>query len=142
MKTRSLRLSRQCGITILELLTVVVIVGILGMVSVTRYLAAQDRAHVVAAAADADHFRKALAVYSVDYGGFPTEACASPIDLNGDLVDPDGHLYMVLPEGLTFRFFRYSPIDEGKSYQIEIVAKDNNGTTIIATPDGMRILRS
>ena len=140
MKIRSLDVSRQRGITILELLTVIVIVGILGMVAVTRYLVAQDRAHVVAAAADADHFRKALAIYSVDYGKFPTEACASPIDLSVDLVDPEGNFYMSLPEGMTFRSFRYSPINEGESYQIEIVAADNSGTNILATPDGTRIL--
>jgi prepilin-type N-terminal cleavage/methylation domain-containing protein len=140
MKIRSLDLSRQRGITILELLVVVVIVGILGMVAVTRYLVAQDRAHVTAAAADADHFRKALAIYSVDYGSFPTDVCASPIDLTVDLIDPQGNFYMALPEGETFRSFRYSPVEEGKSYQIEIVATDNGGTTIVATPDGTTIL--
>jgi prepilin-type N-terminal cleavage/methylation domain-containing protein len=140
MKNLSHNLSRQKGITILELMVVVVIVGILGMVAVTRYLVAQDRAHVTAAAANADHFRKALAVYSVDYGTFPTEACASPIELSVDLIDPQGNLYMVLPNDETFRSFRYSPVDEGKSYQIEIVANDNGGTTIMATPDGTRVV--
>ncbi|MBU0691008.1 prepilin-type N-terminal cleavage/methylation domain-containing protein [bacterium] len=140
MKKRSNNLSRQLGITIIELLVVVVVMGILSMVAVTRYLVAQDRAHVTAAVADADHFRKALAVYSVDYSAFPDDTYASPIELCVGLIDPAGRQYMVLPEGETFKTFRYEPIDEGNSYQIEITAKDNGGTTILATPDGTHII--
>jgi prepilin-type N-terminal cleavage/methylation domain-containing protein len=140
MNSRSHLFPRQRGITIIELLVVVVVMGILSMVAVTRYLTAQDRAHVTAAAADADHFRKALAVYSVDYSSFPNDACSTPLELSADLIGPDGNEYMVLPEGQTFRSFRYEPIDEGNSYQIEITANDNGGTAILATPDGTEII--
>ena len=140
MNSRSHHLSRQRGITILELLVVVVVMGILSMVAVTRYLVAQDRAHVTAAVADADHFRKALSIYSVDYATFPNSAFSSPNDLSADLIDLRGNEYMVLPEGQTFNSFRYESIDEGESYQIEITAYDNGGTSILATPDGTQII--
>lgn len=140
MKKRSDHLFRQLGLTIIELLVVVVVMGILSMVAVTRYLVAQDRAHITAAVADADHFRKALAVYSVDYSTFPVGDFATPNALSSDLIDPSGNQYMVLPEGETFKTFHYEPIDEGTSYKIEITAKDNGGTTILATPDGTQIV--
>ena len=46
MKKRKRNLLERAGFTIIELLVVVVVMGILGMVAVTRYLVAQDRAHV------------------------------------------------------------------------------------------------
>jgi len=132
--------NRQKGITLMELMVVVVVLGILGMVAVTRYLVAQDRAHVTAAVADADHFRKALAVYAVDYGYFPDGGAMTLSELSAILVDLDGNEYMVLPEGETFVSFRYEPLNGGEEYAIEITARDNGGTDIVATPDGTQIL--
>jgi hypothetical protein len=83
------------------------VVGILSQVAMSRYFATKDRAHVMAATADVDHFRKALAVYEIDYGTFPDNAYNSTAALSGALIDPSGNDYMILPDGANFAVFAY-----------------------------------
>ena len=126
----------QRGFTLLELLTAIVIVGILASVAVSRVMEAKNRSHVAAAYTDIDHIRKALAYYSVDYGIFPDASYNSPEALAAVLVDPEGHDYVVRLTGHNFDSFTYSSIDNGNDYEIEVVACDHGGTTLIAGPDG------
>ena len=138
-KVRSAYSIPQHGITVLELVVVVTIIGILSLVVVTRLLLAQDRAQVGAAIADADHFRKALSFYAVDYGNFPPQPYDSPAAVARILIDPERNEYMELPQGDNFESFYYSPMRGGQSYTLKIVAKDNRGTAIEATPEGTDI---
>ena len=127
------------GFTLVELLTAIVLIGILASIMVGRFMVAKDRAHVTAAQSDVDHFRKALSVYSVDYGLFPDEIYNDPTSLSADLVDPVGNPYMITPDGRNFGTFTYSPVDAGEQYEIQVEALDQAHTVIVATADGMAL---
>lgn len=127
------------GFTLVELLTAIVIVGILASIMVGRVMVAKDRAHITAAQSDVDHFRKALSVYSVDYGVFPDNIYNSPQALSVALVDPEGKPYMVTPDGANFGTFTYNSLNAGEQYEIEVEALDQAHTVILATADGIAI---
>ncbi len=127
------------GFTLVELLTAIVIVGILASIMIGRIMVAKDRAHISAAQSDVDHFRKALSVYSVDYGFFPDNTFNTPNALSNVLVDPVGNPYMITPDGDNFGTFSYSSVNTGEQYEIEVQALDQAHTTILATADGMAL---
>ena len=133
-----IKLNRR-GFTLIELLTAIVIVGILASVMIGRIMVAKDRAHITAAQSDVDHFRKALSVYSVDYGFFPDNVYNSPAALSGVLVDPVGNPYMITPDGANFGTFTYSAINAGEQYEIQVEALDQSHTVILATADGIAL---
>lgn len=64
----------------------IVVIGIIATIAVPRFKG-QDRAHIVAAA-DVDHFRKALAVYEIDYGAYPAQNFGNVNGIVAALVDP------------------------------------------------------
>ena len=132
-------MQRQRGFTLIELLVVIVIIGIIATIAVPRFLASQDRAYVTAAVADIDHFRKALAVYEVDYGNFPDQNFGSVAAMVSALVDPSGNDYMILPDGQNFDAFSYQPINNGESYEIQVVANDHSNTSVVADPNGAAV---
>lgn len=98
-------MKKQRGFTLIELLVVIVIIGIIAAIAVPRFLASQDRAYVTAAVADVDHFRKALAVYEIDYGAFPDQNFGNVSSITAALIDPSGNDYMILPDGQNFSSF-------------------------------------
>lgn len=132
-------MQRQRGFTLVELLVVIVIIGIIATIAVPRFLASQDRAHVTAAVADVDHFRKALAVYEIDYGIYPDQNFGNVSAIVSALVDPAGNEYMILPDGQSFSSFAYTPINNGQSYEIEVVAQDHSNTGVHADPNGTAV---
>ncbi len=130
----TLRKNHQRGFTILELLTVVVIVAIIANLAVVRFLSSQDRARIAAATGDVFAFKKALAMYDIDNGSF------SKVDRNAvtpfvqDLLDPNGSRYMTLPKGSNFADFTYDSQQNGDTYLITVTARDRVGTKIYADP--------
>ena len=130
---------KQRGFTLVELLVVIVVLGIIALIAMPRFLEARDRASVTSAVADVDHFRKALAVYEVDYGTFPASNFGSVAGIAGALVDPSGNDYMILPDGQNFTAFTYTPINNGESYQIEVIATDHRNTPVTADPMGTAV---
>lgn len=129
----------QRGFTLIELLVVIVIIGIIASIAVLRFLASQDRARVTAAVADVDHFRKALAVYEIEYGSYPDQNFGSVPAIVAALVDPAGNDYMILPDGASFTSFTYTPVNAGQSYEIEVVAQDHGNTSVTADPNGTAV---
>ncbi|MCL4305647.1 prepilin-type N-terminal cleavage/methylation domain-containing protein [bacterium] len=129
----------QRGFTLIELLVVILVLGIIAAIAIPRFLEARDRASVTAAVSDVDHFRKALAVYEIDYGMFPDQSFANVSAIVSALVDPAGNDYMILPDGQNFTSFSYSPINSGESYEIQVVATDHRNTAVVADPNGAAV---
>jgi type II secretion system protein G len=126
------------GFTLLEILTVCVIIGILATILVPRFLGTKDRARVGAAVADLDQFRRALGMFEVDNQDYPTSNYASVDALAAALVDNQGRGYMTVPDGTNFGTFSYAY--DGSSdptYTITVTALDQGHTTILCTPDGI-----
>ncbi len=132
-------MQKQRGFTLIELLVVIVVLGIIAAIAIPRFLASQDRAYVTAAVADVDHFRKALAVYEIDYGVFPDQNFASVPAITAALIDPSGNDYMILPDGQNFSSFTYVPLNAGESYEIQVVATDHMNTGVVADPMGTAV---
>ncbi len=136
---------RSRGFTTLELLTVVVIVGLLAMMSLPHAFRAKDRSHVGAAQSDLVTLRHALAVYAVDHDGYPL-AIASYKDFEQHMVDEEGRPYVTLPTGETFRWVSYAngrsnsySNSSSRDYLLVIQALDHKKTLIEATGDGIRV---
>jgi prepilin-type N-terminal cleavage/methylation domain-containing protein len=127
--------SRRRGFTILELLVVIVVVGILATLAVSRYINVKDNGLVSAATYDLDAVRKFLAYYSTDYSGFPL-AAATYDDLKNQLVDPKGQPYGRMPISYTYNFVSYS-VDADGNYSIVIQVNDHRRTLLKATPEGI-----
>ena len=79
---------KRSGFTIVELLIVIVVIAILAAISVVAYNGIQDRARDAQIAAAADAYKKALEMYFVDYGDYPSGmAC---VGLSSDYPAIDG----------------------------------------------------
>jgi general secretion pathway protein G len=105
---------RQSGFTLLELLVVMVIIGLLVGYVGPKYFAQLGKSEIKAARAQINSIRKALDIYRLDTGHYPTqESGLSALSiapnnepnwkgpyLEKDLpIDPWGHSYMYLIPG-------------------------------------------
>jgi prepilin-type N-terminal cleavage/methylation domain-containing protein len=63
---------KQSGFTIVELLIVIVVIGILAAISIVAYNGIQDRAEASKTAAAIQAYKKALQLYKIENGQFPT----------------------------------------------------------------------
>jgi prepilin-type N-terminal cleavage/methylation domain-containing protein len=125
--------NRQRGFGLLEIMVVVVIVGILTTVAVTRYMYMRDRGLVAAAVHDLDLARKMLAYYASDYDRYPPHA-ASYDELKQQLIDPNGQSYGWMPLANTFTWFSYI-VDTNGDYQMRVQVADSKHTILVASPD-------
>jgi general secretion pathway protein G len=83
MKPR--RLSKK-GFTIVELLVVIVVIAILAAITVVAYNGIQVKARDSQRKQDVKTIAKALELYYIDNGQYPTISCASNCSINGSLV--------------------------------------------------------
>jgi general secretion pathway protein G len=87
-KTKALALSSELGVTLIEMLVVVVIIGLfVGLVSVNMFKKA-DEAKRTAAHAQIANFMQALGLYKLDTGTFP----ATDQGLQALRVKPDNNM--------------------------------------------------
>ncbi|MCP5145022.1 MAG: type II secretion system major pseudopilin GspG [Gammaproteobacteria bacterium] len=123
---------RNAGVTLIELMVVLVIIGLLGTVVVMNVMPAQDQAMVTKVKADISTLESALEVYKLDNLAYPSldqglEALVQPpADLNnparyrnGGYIkrlpdDPWGHPYQYLQPGEHGVFDLYSLGEDGR----------------------------
>lgn len=68
----SVKLKKQAGFTIVELLIVIVVIAILAAISVVAYTGIQERARDAQRLQDMATIKKALLMYNATHGGVPT----------------------------------------------------------------------
>ncbi len=129
---RLMRKDLQRGITVLELLIVVVLIGVLAMVANTRVLAAKDRVAVSAAEQDIQTLRKALALYAADYDCYP-ERIDNFEEMQRRLQDPNGNPYVDFPSMNNFSWVSYELVFSD-FYVFRVQAKNHSETFLTATP--------
>lgn len=123
----------QRGVTTLELLLVVVIIGILSMITMTEFFKVHNRAYVGAALSDLQVLRKAMAMHDAEWGYFPPNDANSLQALMGQLLDPDGQSYLSPPSGDNWNSFQYQapdPADLTADYDLTVVCNDHFRTQI------------
>ncbi|MBK6911693.1 MAG: hypothetical protein IPK53_02100 [bacterium] len=123
----------QRGITTLELMLVVVIIGILSMITMTEFFKVHNRAYVGAALSDLQVLRQAIAMHDAEYGYFPDVDANSLNGLVSQLIDPMGHPYLSPPSGRNWSTFAYvapDPSDLTGDYELTVVCMDHQRTQI------------
>jgi prepilin-type N-terminal cleavage/methylation domain-containing protein len=115
------------GFTIIELMIVVAVIGILAAVSVPHFISYRDRARTVAALVSGA--RAALAAAASDHilSLYPADA---EITVASDL-----NQYGTNIQDNTYKGFIYKQLDDGLSYQIDIVTLD--GKAVCLKPEGV-----
>ena len=71
-ETRDIRLTRRAGVTLIEMLVVVVIIAVFAAVVGPRLLNQGDKARTVAARQQIENFQLALGQYHLDTGSYPS----------------------------------------------------------------------
>ena len=125
----------QRGVSVLDLLMTVVIIGVLCMVAMTEYNKVHNRAYVGAALNDMQVLRQAISMYDAEWGIYPPGPANSVEQLAAQLVDPLGQPYMNRPSSNNFDTFQYLPPagDVYGDYSIIIMCKDHWRTQIVVT---------
>ena len=123
----------QRGVTTLELMLVVVIIGILTMISMTEFFKLHNRAYVGAALSDLQVIRKAISMHDAEWGYFPDVNSNNMQGLISQLLDPIGQPYLTPPSGDNWRSFTYAapdPADLTADYDLTVICNDHFSTQI------------
>lgn len=84
------------GFSLVELIFVIFIIGILAAISVPNFIAAKDKARVVAAKDNLNTIIKGINMYYADHGCYPAGEAMSGVNsipvLQEELVNPDSYL--------------------------------------------------
>ncbi|MDD5528430.1 MAG: prepilin-type N-terminal cleavage/methylation domain-containing protein [bacterium] len=123
------------GFTLIELIVVIVIIGILAAIAIPRFMGAQNRARIGAAAAEVTKMREALGLYEIDYATYAVGNTTDYDAFKASIVDKAGNAYMTLPDTLNFDPATFSFTGDSLTFTITVNARDNNNTAVTGTPD-------
>lgn len=123
------------GFTLVELLTVVAIIGVLAAIAVTAYRYVIDQAKRTSGISALDTVRKEMEVYLIDKGQYPAS-----IDFT-DFTDQDGDeiLLAINWNRIKDKLYAWGPYTPAPSdsYTLQAQAHDSNHTTLTLTPQGI-----
>lgn len=131
VKNFSIRLSRQRGFTLLELLVVMAIIGILATVILASLNDSRQKARDSARASQTQEFMKALELFYSEYGVYPTSGVVNnAVDLDaieGALVGAE--LISTIPEDDVYGSsgYRYCSSTDRKSMVIAVNTENDTG---------------
>lgn len=103
------------GFTIVELLIVIVVIGILAAISIVAYNGIQSRARDTQRKQDVQTISKALELYYIDNGQYPTSVCGSscptPKKINGSWLTTSDGSWDFLESQLAPKYISELPAD-------------------------------
>lgn len=125
-KDRGLR--PDAGVTLVEMMVVIVIIGLITAIVVINVLPSQDKARVEKASADIGTLQQALELYRLEYSRYPTieeglDVLAASTDTSGKArapfirslpADPWNHPYQYVVPGESGAFDLYSLGADGR----------------------------
>jgi general secretion pathway protein G len=125
---RARKLRPDAGVTLVEMMVVIVIIGLITAIVVINVLPSQDKARVEKASADIATLQQALELYRLQYSRYPTieegiETLAATTDATGKARepfirslpnDPWNHSYQYVVPGETGAFDLYSLGADGR----------------------------
>lgn len=133
------RPSEQRRFTLMEFIVIVVIVGLVVAITITRFINRQDRIKVNAARKDVsamvtalNEFNRCYATYNIEFEHNVACTITSYSYFRSKLVDTTGHPYRV-PDTANFTNFMY--IGDDTSFTITVKARDRKETKITGTPE-------
>lgn len=141
LRLRSPILKNGSGLTIIELMVVVAIIGILGVIAVPSFLAYRNKSRVASVISTAESMRTALAAYAVSSPGnlYPlTDEAADWETLRQIINSNGGTLKPTLTEMQIVELLYNS--ENGQSYSLEITVSvpiDMRGHKLEVSPGGV-----
>jgi len=135
MVTISGCMKRRRGYSLLELLSVIAIIGLIAGFVIPTYFGYVDRARVTVSIAVADALRKDIEVYHDQYQAYPASIDFSSFtDQNGNSV-----LFSITDVSLHSKMFSWdSYIASAVTYTITAKAMDTKHTVLTLTPQGVK----
>jgi len=105
------RVRKDRGFTIVELLIVIVVIAILAAITVVAYNGIQARGRDSARKNDLVFIKKALELYYIDNGRYPSVSCASGCKINGAWVSTSDGSWSNLAAVLVPKYISKLPSD-------------------------------
>jgi len=134
-------LKRETGVTLIELMIVVAIIGILATIAVPNFISYRNKSRVAAAVGTAEGIRAALASYADDSTGnlYPLKAS---IDTAYDqlvlIANRNGGTLPANPAVVAIESLAYESDGSNYTLIIKTTVPDNfTGRTLVVTPQGI-----
>jgi prepilin-type N-terminal cleavage/methylation domain-containing protein len=129
------------GLTLIELVVVVGIIGILAGVAIPQFLAYRNKSRVAAAVNTAESIRSALASYAVDSHGnrYPLTDDMRDWTALRAIVNAHGGTLKATPAAMGIETIAYTS-DDGMTYVLQLtvnVPENIRGRTLSVTPAGI-----
>lgn len=134
-------LRNRSGMTLIELMVVVVIIGILGVIAVPTFVAYRNKSRVASVVASAESMRTALAGYAVTSPGnlYPLTDVVTDWEALRTIINANGGSMKSSLEQMQIIDFDYIS-DNGQTYYLEItvsVPDTTPGRKIEVSPGGV-----
>jgi type II secretion system protein G len=123
------------GFTLVEIMTVFVIIGIISAIAIPRFMGSQNRARIGTCMADVNQMREALGLYEAEHGTYDLGTIADYDAFKAAIVDRNGEAYMSLPDTMNFDPASFSFASDGVTFTITVNAHDKDHTPVTGTPE-------
>ncbi len=128
-----MKLRKQAGFTLVELLIVVAIIGIIAAIAVPNLIKAVDRAKQKSTMADIRALANAVEQYAIDINYYPLATSMTPVDGQAMVIEP--HFIQKAPDKDAWNgALYYGSNASGSDYTVTSYGKDKKVSSSSAGP--------